>query len=49
MQIMSFSAFGYEGEVIKVEVDLRRGLPVVDIVGLPGSAVKEAKERIRAA
>ena len=46
---MSFASFGYEGEIIKVEADLRRGLPIVDIVGLPGSAVKEARERMRAA
>ena len=49
MTIMSFASFGYEGEIIKIEADLRRGLPVIDIVGLPGSAVKEARERMRAA
>ncbi len=49
MTIVSFASFGYEGEIIKVEADLRRGLPVIDIVGLPGSAVKEARERMRAA
>ncbi|MFC1238775.1 YifB family Mg chelatase-like AAA ATPase [Treponema vincentii] len=49
MTIMSFASFGYEGEIIKVEADLRRGLPIVDIVGLPGSAVKGARERMRAA
>ncbi len=49
MEILSFSSFGYEGEIIKIEADLRRGLPVTDIVGLPGSAVKEARERVRAA
>ena len=49
MEILSFSSFGYEGELIKVEADLRRGLPIIDIVGLPGSAVKEARDRMRAA
>ena len=49
MTIMSFASFGYEGEIIKVEADLRRGLPIIDIVGLPGSAVKEARERMRTA
>lgn len=49
MEILSFSSFGYEGELIKVEADLRRGLPVIDIVGLPGSAVKEARDRMRTA
>jgi len=49
MEILSFSLFGYEGELIKIEADLRRGLPITDIVGLPGSAVKEARDRVRAA
>ena len=33
MDILSFSSFGYEGEIIRVEADLRTGLPVIDIVG----------------
>ena len=49
MDILSFSSFGYEGEIIRVEADLRAGLPVIDIVGLPGSAVKEARERMKVA
>ena len=49
MDILSFSSFGYEGNIIRVEADLRVGLPVVDIVGLPGNAVKEAKERMKVA
>ena len=40
---------GVEGIPIRVEVDLRTGLPGVDIVGLPDSAVKEARERVRVA
>jgi len=49
MQIYSFSPFGYEGNLVKVEVDLRRGIPAVDIVGLADSAVKESRERMQAA
>ncbi len=49
MRIISFSPFGYEGELVTVEVDLRRGIPAVDLVGLADSAVKEARERMRAA
>jgi len=49
MDILSFSSFGYEGSIIRVEADLRVGLPVIDIVGLPGNAVKEAKERMKVA
>ena len=49
MQIYSFSPFGYEGSLVTVEVDLRRGIPAVDLVGLADSAVKEARERMIAA
>lgn len=49
MDIVSFAHFGYEGEIIKVEADLRRGIPAVDMVGLPDGAVREARERMRAA
>lgn len=49
MEIVSFARFGYEGEIIKVEADLRRGIPAIDIVGLPDGAVREARERMRAA
>ena len=49
MAIYSFSPFGYEGSLITIEVDLRRGIPAVDIVGLADSAVKESRERMQAA
>lgn len=49
MNIYSFSPFGYEGALVKVEVDLRRGLPGVNIVGLADNAVKESRDRMRAA
>ena len=49
MRIISFSPFGYEGALVTVEVDLRRGIPAVDLVGLADNAVKEARERMRAA
>ncbi|MFA6857627.1 MAG: YifB family Mg chelatase-like AAA ATPase [Treponema sp.] len=49
MQIFSFSPFGYEGSLVTVEVDLRRGIPAIDIVGLADGAVKESRERMRAA
>ena len=49
MQIFSFSPFGYEGSLVSVEVDLRRGIPAVDIVGLADGAVKESRERMRSA
>ena len=49
MQIISFSPFGYEGSLVTVEVDLRRGIPAIDIVGLADGAVKESRERMQAA
>ncbi len=49
MDIVSFARKGYAGELVKVEADLRRGIPAVDIVGLPDGAVREARERVRAA
>ncbi|MCK9170451.1 MAG: YifB family Mg chelatase-like AAA ATPase [Treponema sp.] len=47
--MFSFSPFGYEGSLVTVEVDLRRGIPAIDIVGLADGAVKESRERMRAA
>ena len=49
MTIYSFSPFGYEGALVTVEVDLRRGIPAIDIVGLADNAVKESRERMRSA
>ena len=40
---------GINGEQIIVEVDISNGLPSFDIVGLPDTAVKESRERVRAA
>ncbi|MFC4768765.1 YifB family Mg chelatase-like AAA ATPase [Effusibacillus consociatus] len=40
---------GIHGERITVEVDISNGLPCFDLVGLPSSSVREAKERVRAA
>lgn len=49
MKIFTFSPFGYEGALVNVEVDLRRGIPAVDVVGMSDGAVKEARERVKAA
>lgn len=40
---------GLDGYMVDVEVDISQGLPCFDIVGLPDSAVKESKERVRTA
>lgn len=49
MAIYSFSPFGYEGALVTVEVDLRRGIPATDIVGLADGEVKASRERIQCA
>ena len=46
---LSASIVGVEGVPVRVEVDVSFGLPGLTIVGLAGSAVLEARERVRAA
>jgi magnesium chelatase family protein len=43
------AVIGLDGFVVQVEVDISPGLPAFNIVGLPDTAVQEAKERVRAA
>lgn len=43
------TTLGLDGVLVTVEVDISNGLPAFDIVGLPDTAVKEARERVRAA
>lgn len=40
---------GVDGFPVQVEIDLAQGLPRFDLVGLPDTAVKESRERVRAA
>jgi magnesium chelatase family protein len=47
--IASQAPVGIEGIPIQVEVDIRRGLPGIDVVGLPDGAVREARDRVRVA
>lgn len=49
MLIFSYTNRGFEGELVEIEADLRRGMPGFDIVGLPDSAIRESRERVRAA
>jgi magnesium chelatase family protein len=48
-EIISHTLLGLEGKILSVEADLRKGIPGIDIVGLPDSAVRESKERVRVA
>ncbi|MBR5793466.1 MAG: YifB family Mg chelatase-like AAA ATPase, partial [Anaerotignum sp.] len=47
--IKSAALMGIDSYPVDVEVDLSNGLPAFDIVGLPDSAVKESRERVRTA
>jgi len=47
--VATFALDGIDSREITVEVDLRRGLPAFQIVGLPDAAVRESRERVRAA
>ena len=49
MHIISYAPLGYRGELVSVEVDIRTGIPGTDLVGLPASEVREARDRIRVA
>jgi magnesium chelatase family protein len=49
IQIKSAAFSGVEGVLINVEVDITYGLPNFNIVGLGDTAVKESKDRVRAA
>ncbi len=48
-KIRSLGLGGISGYEVSVECSLSSGLPSFDIVGLPDAAVKEARERVRAA
>ncbi len=47
--VYSCTNIGVEGFVIEVEVDMSKGFPGMDIVGLPNNSVKEAVNRVRSA
>ena len=48
-KVVSGTVLGIEGHLVEVEVDFSRGLPAFNVVGLPDAAVKEARDRVRAA
>lgn len=49
-KVLSCAVVGLEGEIVECEVDVsRRGLNGLAMVGLPDTAVKEAKDRVESA
>ncbi|HWI62431.1 MAG TPA: YifB family Mg chelatase-like AAA ATPase [Symbiobacteriaceae bacterium] len=49
VRVLSFAVEGIEAVPVTVEVDVSPGIPAFDIVGLPDAAVRESRERVRAA
>lgn len=47
--LKSCSLQGADAYIVQVEVDVSAGLPAFDIVGLPDTAVRESRERVRTA
>lgn len=45
----TYALLGVEAREVRVEADVRNGLPCFALVGLPDAAVREARERVRAA
>ncbi len=48
-KVKSCGLLGINGYVVEVETDISNGIPAFEIVGLGDAAVKESKERVRAA
>ena len=48
MHVLAYAPWGADGVIIRVEADIRRGIPGIDITGLAEGAVRESRERVRA-
>lgn len=48
-KVICFALNGLEGVPVEVETDVNKGIPAYEMVGLPDTAVKESKERVRSA
>ena len=48
-KIKSIGIFGIESYMVEIEADVSGGLPCFDVVGLPDTAVKESRDRVRSA
>ena len=47
--VLTRAQFGLEAPLVRVEAHCGSGLPQFSIVGLPETAVRESRERVRAA
>ncbi|MBX7246146.1 MAG: YifB family Mg chelatase-like AAA ATPase [Candidatus Sumerlaeaceae bacterium] len=48
-KVFSQAVYGVDAFVVEVEVDVSKGKPMFNTVGLPEGAVKESKDRVKAA
>lgn len=48
-KVLSCSVFGIDGYLVEVEVDISFGMPSFQTVGLPDMAIRESKDRVKAA
>ncbi len=48
-KVESLAVSGIDGVALEIEVDVAQGLPTVVIVGLPDAAVRESRDRVKAA
>ncbi|MFH1077582.1 MAG: YifB family Mg chelatase-like AAA ATPase [Pseudomonadota bacterium] len=48
-RVLSSALLGVDSYIVEVEVDITQGLPSFSTVGLPETAVKESKDRVKAA
>src|ERR1044071_6646449 len=48
-RVTTFAIDGLDASRVTVEVDIRQGLPAFTVVGLGDAAIREARERVRAA
>ncbi|MFO7741753.1 MAG: YifB family Mg chelatase-like AAA ATPase [Anaerolineae bacterium] len=48
-KVTSCALQGLDGVIVQVEVDASHGMPGLTVVGLPDTAIKESRERVRSA
>lgn len=46
---LSVAVTGVDGQLVEIEADIGQGLPSVNLVGLPDTALQESRNRVRAA
>lgn len=49
VRILTSTVMGIDGFPVEVEVDIQPGLPAFEVVGLPDTAVRESRNRVRSA